>query len=176
VLELTFTVDCPWSTEIYDSGGPDEIIYYVGSSRDPRHRITIVQREERELARLHWHESSSDEVQFAGGLRLKTRMNTWMKSSFFQFADSGSRSFTDVKGGKYTWKHVSPDSESMELWSSDIKIEPIAKFQKSLPAIGGQASLLLSDRALEIQDLAVISFLFLEKENKIRAKNWYTAT
>jgi len=57
----------------------------------------------------------------------------------------------------------------MQLWAEDLPSEPIAAYQRSYPINNQKAKLILGDRALEIQDLVVISFLFLEKENRLRA-------
>jgi hypothetical protein len=60
---------------------------------------------------------------------------------------------------------------TIQLWTPDVENEPIARFQKALPAVNDRkAQLTLGDRAMEVQDLVVISFLFLEKENRIRGQ------
>src|SRR6201999_3779438 len=81
-----------------------------------------------------------------------------------------TRSFTDVKGRKYKWKHVGPalameaslifaycyqraDARPSQLWSDDLKNEPIAVFQRALSVCDQKAMLKLGDRAMEIQDL-----------------------
>jgi len=167
VHELVFSVDNPCSTTIYASGHPDKIIYHIDSLEEDKKFYTVVTREGQELAKLQWHESTPDVVHLGAGSDMpSTRMNVWMKPSLLPF--NHTRSFTDVQGRKYKWKHVSA-GEAMELWSADLEGEPIAVFQKALPVSDRKAMLKMGDRALEIQDLVVISFLFLEKENRIRA-------
>jgi len=166
VHELVFTTDNPCSTTIYDSEHPDEIVYYVDSVQDGKKFFTIVERQGQELAKLQWHESTPDVIHFAADILPPTRMNVWMKPSLIPFVNT--RTFTDVKKRKYKWKHVGSGS-AMELWCEDLS-EPIAVFEKSLPVTNRKASLKLDDRAMEVQDLVVISFLFLEKVNRIRAQ------
>jgi len=173
IHDLVLTSDNPCWTAIYDSARPDEMIYYVDSVQDGKKLFTIVERQGQEIAKLEWHESTPDIVHIGAGLLPPTSMNIWMKPTVIPFVRT--RNFTDMKGRKYKWKHVGPGS-SMELWSADLKSEPIAVFQRALPVCDQKATLKLGDRAVEIQDLVVISFLFLEKSMRIRAQSWFPMT
>jgi hypothetical protein len=69
----------------------------------------------------------------------------------------------------------------VQLYSEEDKSRPIARFSKPLlrlnhetkPAVReyGPATFVLDSRGVEIQDLAVISFLFLEKSRRAREKS-----
>ncbi|KAG6820940.1 hypothetical protein H0H93_009176 [Arthromyces matolae] len=87
----------------------------------------------------------------------------------------------DEKGEKYRWKPIGNGSGSqLQLFAEYDEINPIASFQKSRtignrpgpvtpPASAVQpARLVLSQRGVDIQDIAVISFLVIEKNRRVK--------
>ncbi|KAI1797350.1 hypothetical protein LXA43DRAFT_849896, partial [Ganoderma leucocontextum] len=98
------------------------------------------------------------------GKKPPTSLRNWLQT---RAADENA-SFKDDSGRKYQWKGTTY-SKTLELFAEDDGYkEPIATFKKSRLNLGEDlpaepASLTLTERAVEIQDHVVISFLFLER-------------
>ncbi|KAL4252332.1 hypothetical protein ABKN59_002573 [Abortiporus biennis] len=101
-------------------------------------------------------------------------LGDWLKKSLIPF--KGEVTFSDDKKRLYKWKGNLAGVE-LELYNEDDKYkDPIAKFHKrrrlpnpedsSKPPIWTESKLILTERAAEIQDLVVASFLFLEKSRR----------
>ncbi|PIL29768.1 hypothetical protein GSI_07973 [Ganoderma sinense ZZ0214-1] len=77
----------------------------------------------------------------------------------------------DVSGRKYKWRgHTVSSASALELFMKDDEYaQPIARFDRPRKTSDGReepATLTLTGRALEIQDLVVLSFVFVEHQRR----------
>ncbi|KAI1787374.1 hypothetical protein LXA43DRAFT_896328, partial [Ganoderma leucocontextum] len=95
------------------------------------------------------------------GSKAPTSLRDWLHSSVVPDV-----SFKDDSGRKYRWRRNAP-GRSLELVAGDVEYqEPIARFLRSRNDWQQLAQLVLTGRAVQIRDLVVISFLFLEKSRR----------
>ncbi|TDL23311.1 hypothetical protein BD410DRAFT_897749 [Rickenella mellea] len=163
---LTFENDSPCNTELFDEEG--EILYTVETISPKSGNVTRVRNADDDiLGTIEWRESLPDKVTLPG--KQATPLNKWLKKSILPFVNTVS--FKDTSGRKYTWKGNAP-GEQLELYAEDYSSDaPIARFRQTHPgAPKVPAHLILSPRAVEIQDTVVLSFIFLEKTRRIRER------
>ncbi|KAJ3534053.1 hypothetical protein NM688_g7191 [Phlebia brevispora] len=187
---LTLTPDNVSNTTITSSTG--EVLYYVITEHTKKATYTCVRNAQQEvIASSEWQDVLPDKVTI--GNRKPMSLAVWMRRSMIPFKDDIS--FTDDQGRKYIWKGNSP-GRAFELYTADDRYTaPIARFNRSrrihvdplatvpsdpaasvvslTPTVvdskGARtpATLVFLPRALEIRDLVVVSFLFLEKTHRI---------
>ncbi|KAI0346072.1 hypothetical protein BDW22DRAFT_716198 [Trametopsis cervina] len=184
ILSLTLTRDNPSNTTLVSQEGVT--LYVVVSEHTKKAMVTTVRdAHEKVVASLEWREVLPDKVVY--GDKKAISMGDWMKRSLIPFKDDVT--FTDDEGRKYKWKGNSA-GRSFELYSADDNYaSTIARFYRSRripvtppsdPTEGfastptlvntpttAPARLDLTPRAVQIQDLVVTSFLFLEKTRQI---------
>lgn len=169
LIALTLTPDNPCNTTITDANGRP--VYVVHTNTGARRSTTTVyDANEGVVAECTWGlDDATGKVTWRNGKEMP--MSKWMRKGYMPFASDVS--FTDETGRKYKWKGNEPGiGVSLKLYTIDDGYrEPIAGFKKSLFLSESSdarprwtpARLLLTTRALEIRDLAVASFLFLER-------------
>ncbi|KAJ3534055.1 hypothetical protein NM688_g7192 [Phlebia brevispora] len=166
-VTLIMTPNNPKNTIITLSNGP--IAYKVDTMRSGRKVVTrVCDITDREIASLQWG-ITTDTVKF--GDRDAVPMTEWMKKSSVPFKRYFS--FTDDQERKYRWKGLS-SSQCLELYAEDDNFEtPICRFVDDRLTNGfgrpqnlEEARIVLTPRALQIQDLAIVSLLFLEKAKR----------
>ncbi|KDQ57340.1 hypothetical protein JAAARDRAFT_35968 [Jaapia argillacea MUCL 33604] len=150
-----------------------EVLYTVTSESTGKNPVTTIKNalgsviatsEWRDAVRGHKLTLGSEN----GGVSMPAR--TWLKKSMIPFKDTVT--FEDTNGRKFKWKGNAPGL-ALELYGSDDKTRPIARFQKSAkdytsnPPSITPAKLLIDSRGMEICDLIVISFLMLEKDRRL---------
>lgn len=111
-------------------------------------------------------------VSVALGDQEPIAIGKWLSTSMVPFRNHAS--FKDDSGRKYKWKGTGP-GESLQLFAEDDDYkECIARFYysskswKTDPPTTIPATLTLLPRAEEIHDLVVASFLFLERERRVK--------
>jgi len=120
------------------------------------------------IATLEWRDILSDKVTI--GTKEKITLSSWLKKSTMPFTHTAT--FKDDAGQSYRWEGNGPGLQ-LQLFAEDSSSkEPIARFVKShegnspkVPATPAQ--LHISPRGLEIRDLVVLSFIFLEKSRRM---------
>ncbi|KAI0806280.1 hypothetical protein BC629DRAFT_1486675 [Irpex lacteus] len=173
ILTLTLTIDNPCNTTLVSQTGVN--LYSVSTESTKKTTTTTVRNASGEvIASLEWRDVRPDRVTY--GSKKDISLADWMKKSIIPFKDDIS--FTDDDGRKYKWKGNSA-GRSFELYSADdnftstIAPNATSNALDSTPTLvdppsSGRtpATLELAPRAIEIQDLVVISFLFLEKSRR----------
>ncbi|KAK7045533.1 hypothetical protein VNI00_007365 [Paramarasmius palmivorus] len=164
---LILTPNNPCNTQISDSTG-GKIIYEVVTEHG-KDTVTKVKRasDGQTVASWVWRDIRSDVVTFGNGQSISS--SAWLKKSMVPFKDTVT--FEDASQRTFKWKGNGPGL-GLELYCESDKKQPIAKFLKPLPVLNEEgkiteewtpARLVLDERAEEIQDLVVVSFLMLEK-------------
>ncbi|KAI1787407.1 hypothetical protein LXA43DRAFT_1098327 [Ganoderma leucocontextum] len=159
---LALTRDNPSNTTIIDAD--DKALYTVHTTHN-KETVTHVQNaDEEELASLEWRDVLPDKVTL--GNKAPTSLRDWLHTSVVPFYLKDDVSFKDDSGRKYKWRGNAP-GRSLELFAEDDEYkEPIARFLRSRNDWQQLAQLVLTARAVQIRDLVVISFLFLEKSRR----------
>ncbi|TBU40530.1 hypothetical protein BD309DRAFT_967293 [Dichomitus squalens] len=169
-LTLTLSPDNPSNTTIFD---PDnKVLYTVHTTHDKETVTHVKNAEDEELASLEWHDVLPDKVSV--GNKTPTSLRDWLHTSLVPFYLKDDASFKDDSGRKYKWRGNFP-GRSLELFAEDDGYkEPIARSIRSLRARDGglqqPTQLLLTERAVQVRDVVVISFLFLEKGRRVNEK------
>ncbi|TBU59989.1 hypothetical protein BD310DRAFT_876064 [Dichomitus squalens] len=169
-LTLTLSPDNPSNTTIFD---PDnKALYTVHTTHDKETVTHVKNAEDEELASLEWHDVLPDKVTV--GHKAPTSLRDWLHTSLVPFYLMDDASFKDDSGRKYKWRGNSP-GHSLELFAEDDGYkEPIARSIRSLRTRNGglqrPTQLLLTERAVQIRNVVVISFLFLEKGRRVNEK------
>ncbi|KZS89406.1 hypothetical protein SISNIDRAFT_489362 [Sistotremastrum niveocremeum HHB9708] len=173
---LIFLEDNPSNTLIYiDSElvAGSNPLYTVKTYFSDKQVTTVVEKDGTgQIASLEWRESTSDVVHLPPLEAVSLR--DWMKPSLIPF--NRSVSFVDHHERKYNWKGNGP-GEQLSLWTKEVTDGPIARYEPSHRwQPGKKAQLRLAPRATEIQDLVVVSFLFLEKHRRTNENSHLTRT
>ncbi|KAF8581370.1 hypothetical protein K439DRAFT_225356 [Ramaria rubella] len=169
---ITFTLTCDdmANTTLYSSNDPQgKPAYTLITEVAGRTKITrVFNKAGDEIASLKGPyvtfppNSKIDEKQ------KTVRLSNWMRQGFFR---GSVRSFMDKKKRKYQWRNDLLSGDLM-LRAKDCPNAPIARFQRSTQTSSlfeiSPAALMLSPRALEIQDTVVASCLFLEQSRRSR--------
>ncbi|KAI0950903.1 hypothetical protein AcW1_008086 [Taiwanofungus camphoratus] len=173
IVTLTLTPDNPCNTTI--TGEDNEAVYIVYTEHGKNASTTqVLNAEDKVVASLVWRDTGvhRDMVTLGGGTPKWLR--SWLSKSIVPFKDDVS--FKDNAGRRYKWKGNAP-GRSLELYTSEDAEEPIARFfksrmdNKSDPPSLTPATLLLAPRAMEIRDIVVSSFLFLERDRRTNEKS-----
>ncbi|PIL29770.1 hypothetical protein GSI_07975 [Ganoderma sinense ZZ0214-1] len=175
---LTLTPDNVSNAAIYDVSG--EALYTISTQLGWLTSTTQVKNVDGEVvAMLEWRDVLPNRLTL--GKRPPTSLHDWLQTSRVPYSARGNASFKDDSGRKYRWKGTTY-SKTLELFAEDDDYKvPIATFKRSRLSLGEDlpaepASLVLTERAVEIQDAVVISFLFLEKlrRGKVLAKEQFS--
>ncbi|KIP08048.1 hypothetical protein PHLGIDRAFT_127291 [Phlebiopsis gigantea 11061_1 CR5-6] len=184
-LLLTLTPDNVSNTVLISEDG--ERLYTVITEHTKKTTVTSVRNSRDDvIASLEWRDVLPDKVTV--GKNKPVLVTDWMKRSLIPFKDDIS--FVDDRGRKYKWKGNSA-GRSFELFCADDSYaSAITRFQRSRrvhPKISSElnpnastpslaptlvnpvwtpATLTLTPRAMQIQDLVISSFLFLEKTHR----------
>ncbi|KIJ28948.1 hypothetical protein M422DRAFT_269733 [Sphaerobolus stellatus SS14] len=181
-VTYTFTSYDPWDTQLIPDTSLDEFPAYTVNSVQKRQKLfgrfktdgdsyntvtTITDDEDVLIASLVWNENLPDTVIYGG---QPTSINNWMHRPLL---DASKRTFQDEKGRKYEWRNIRK-YRRMELYAEDKPEESIIRF---LPANKDfktgeitTSKLILTERAAEIYELVIVSFLFLEKTRRRKEK------
>ncbi|KAJ3551833.1 hypothetical protein NM688_g4483 [Phlebia brevispora] len=160
--ETTFTLspNNPSDAEISSSSG--EVQYRVVTTREDKTVTRVFNSAGSVIASLEWGIGSPDRVKY--GDEKARSMTEWMKKSPLPFKKYIS--FTDDQRKEYHWKGLE-ETQGLELYSEHDHYETaICRFENGDTGSSTDASeawITLSSHALEIQDLVIVSFLFLEK-------------
>ncbi|KAI0330233.1 hypothetical protein GY45DRAFT_1336962 [Cubamyces sp. BRFM 1775] len=158
---LTLSPDNPCNTTLLNEDGKE--LYHVHTEHGNVTTTYVKDADGQVLASLEWRDVLPDKVTL--GQKGPTSIRDWLHTSLVPFYLKDDVDFRDDAGRKYKWRGNAP-GRILELFSEDDRYtQPIAQFRKSRrdPAA---AALLLTARALEIRDTAVVSFLFLEKSRR----------
>jgi len=176
VLELTH--DSPSHSNLIPIG-EDKPIYRVTTDYpEGKHPLTVVVDSSGNfIASLEWRPVFADLVVFGDENGTPQKISRWMSCRIFK----GEKvNFQDDQGRKYHWRGYTPwgdnPSASLKLYAEDSPDYPIVTYlcppgmtKTSEVRPGGQRpKLILQPRAVEIQDLAVVSWLFLEKARRVK--------
>ncbi|KAG8906399.1 hypothetical protein FRB99_006994 [Tulasnella sp. 403] len=174
VTVWTFSNDNPNNTRILDSN--NEAIYEIKPDFEGKRTMTNMRRLKEDgsagavFGYIEWHDYTPDKICFNGGEKIR-------KGSFFSSAGpmSYAVTFKDTQGRRYTWKGLGAALQ-LALHANDSvnpKL-PIAMFQKSRydrsvePPEPHPAQLFLTDRAMEVKELVLFTFLVLEKGRRTK--------
>ncbi|GLB40463.1 hypothetical protein LshimejAT787_0803340 [Lyophyllum shimeji] len=172
IYELVFETDNPCNTTIVDSD-TGKVVYQVATEHG-KETVTRVKNAAGEtIASWVWKDVRSDIITL-GNLK-PVPVSAWLKKSLVPFKDTVT--LQDGAGRNFKWKGNAPGL-SFELYAEDDKEEPVVRFHKSRtvwdravrpPTSTVQpARLVVNSRWVEIQDIAVVSFLVLEKSRRAR--------
>jgi len=170
LVELTVSPDDPCNTEIRTAD--DALVYDVCTRADGCHETTVVRDALKQVvARREGASAVEDEITIRNVI-THTRLVYWLRAcedanrEYFEFEDAQAQRYRWI--GKWTDHHW-----SLELFVVDARddLGPIAWFNRSYStrsaskavASDVEARFILSPRAMEMQDLCVVSALFLEK-------------
>jgi len=177
VLELTH--DSPSHSNLTPVG-EDKPIYRVTTDYpEGRHPLTVVvDASGKFLASLEWRPVFADLVIFGDKCAKPQKISTWMNCGIFK----GEKvTFKDEQGRKYYWRGYTPwgdnPAASLTLHADDRPEDPIVEYVRppgmtktsEIRPWEQRPKLILQHRALQIQDLAVVSWLFLEKARRVKA-------
>ncbi|KAM5538533.1 hypothetical protein V8D89_007866 [Ganoderma adspersum] len=164
-VTLTLAPDNVSNATIHDASGG--ALYAVSTQLGWSTSTTQVNNVHGEVvATLEWRDLLPNRLTL--GKKPPISLRNWLQTSLVSHSSKGNASFKDDSGRKYQWKGTTY-SKTLELFAEDdVYKVPIATFKKSQLSLGEDlpaepASLVLTERAVEIQDAVVISFLFLEK-------------
>ncbi|PIL29796.1 hypothetical protein GSI_08002 [Ganoderma sinense ZZ0214-1] len=178
---FTLTPDDPSNATIYDAGG--RALYTVSTRQRWSGTATYVMHVNgAALASLEERDFLPNRVTL--GRSPPVPLRNWLHTRLGDHSANANVSFKDHLGRKYKWR-CAPGHRSLstlELYTKDDDYaEPIARFDRSRRRFEGgtqyragagkgvdpePARLLLAGRALEIRDMVVISFLFLERARR----------
>ncbi|EGN99150.1 hypothetical protein SERLA73DRAFT_181988 [Serpula lacrymans var. lacrymans S7.3] len=165
--------DNPCNTVIRDQE-TGERVYTVYTEHTKKDTITYVRNGDGDqIASSKWRDVTSDIIKLGNTEEFPS--SAWLKKSIIPFSDSVS--WKDSRGKQMKWKGNSPGL-ALQLFTEGDNKQPVARFIKSRRSRGKDlnspaqevqpATLVLDSRAMEICDLVVISFLFLEKSRRAR--------
>ncbi|KIJ28946.1 hypothetical protein M422DRAFT_269731 [Sphaerobolus stellatus SS14] len=176
-VTYTFTKHDPWDTRLIPDTFLDEFPAYTIKSEQKRQKLfgliqtdgdsyntvtTITDDEDVLIASLLWNENLPDTVIYREG---PTSMNNWMHRPLL---DIRMREVANMNGDIEKYRQL-------VLYAEDKPEEPIVNF---IPANKDFATgeitpskLILTERAAEIFELAIVSFLFLEKKRRRKEKD-----
>ncbi|KAI3618852.1 hypothetical protein WG66_000511 [Moniliophthora roreri] len=169
-LALILTPNNPCNTKISDND--DGKVLYEVATEHGKDTVTKVKRtsDGQTVASWVWRDIRSDVITFGNASSIPS--SAWLKKSMVPFKDTVT--FEDPSKRTFKWKGNAPGLD-LELFCESDKKQPIARFLKPAPLLneegklGGEwtpAKLVLDERAEEIQDLVVVSFLLLEKRRR----------
>ncbi|KAG5651817.1 hypothetical protein H0H81_007289 [Sphagnurus paluster] len=172
LYELIFETDNPCNTTIFDSD-TGKVLYQVATEHG-KETVTRVKNGGGEtLASWVWKDVRSDVITLGNGTPVS--VSAWLRKSLIPFKDTVT--FQDAGGRNFKWKGNGPGL-SFELYAEDNKTEPLVRFRKSRTiwnrtvqpptSTTEPARLVMDSRGIAIQDMAVISFLVLEKSRRTR--------
>ncbi|PPQ63929.1 hypothetical protein CVT24_010327 [Panaeolus cyanescens] len=172
LLVLVLTPDNPCNTTITNQE-TEEVIFHVSTEHDSKRSTTFLKDANgNTLASWEWHDVRSDTVKLGDAEPVPS--SAWLHKSIIPFVDTVT--FKDDTGRQFKWKGLSGGAQ-LELYSQDDKKNPIVAFRKSLRFVNRKvnppvpdfrpATLILDPRGQEIINLALISFLMLEKNRRI---------
>ncbi|TFL04165.1 hypothetical protein BDV98DRAFT_362435 [Pterulicium gracile] len=175
ITTLVLLPDNPTNCEFIDTLD-DETAYEVRTVYNPQSAtITTVRNGAGAvIGSFEWKDVRSDVVTFgADGVTMSS--GDWLKKSRVPFKDTVT--FEDSRGKTFKWKGNSPGL-SLSLFIEDDKQQPVARFQKAHRILDKStdpptqvqvaAQLLLDERANEIRNEVVLSFILLEKSRRAR--------
>ncbi|KAH9850261.1 hypothetical protein C2E23DRAFT_735357 [Lenzites betulinus] len=165
-LTLTLSPDNPSNTVVLDPDGKE--LYNVYTEHGKATVTHVQNADEKILASLEWRDVLPDKVTLMNKSPMSIR--DWLHTSLVPFYLKDDVTFRDDSGRKYKWRGNAP-GRAFELFAEDDSYkEPIARFGKSrtyrATGTSTPAMLLLTARAVEVRDIVVISFLFLEKTRR----------
>lgn len=170
--ELTFETDNPCNTTIVDSD-TSKVLYQVATEHGQETVTGVKNGAGETIASWVWKDVRSDVITL-GNLK-PVPVSAWLKKSLVPFKDTVT--LQDNAGRNLKWKGNGPGL-SFELYSEGDKKEPLVRFHKSRtiwnravqPPTSAiePARLVMDSRGVEIQDIAVVSFLVLEKSRRAR--------
>ncbi|KAF8060713.1 hypothetical protein FPV67DRAFT_1655373 [Lyophyllum atratum] len=176
LYELTFETDNPCNTVILDSDTGK--VFYQVATEHGKDTVTRVKNGAGEtIASWVWKDVRSDVITLGNGTPVS--VSAWLRKSLVPFKDQLPKStvmLEDNAGRKLKWKGNGPGlsfearAASSQLFAEDDNKEPLVRFHKSRTVQNGRqpARLVMDSRGVEIQDIAVVSFLVLEKSRRSR--------
>ncbi|KAF7799791.1 hypothetical protein EIP86_011033 [Pleurotus ostreatoroseus] len=185
-IVLTLTPNNPNNTEITLSDSPG-VVYKVTTERNGVAATTrVYDKDSREVASLDWRASSPDGVTFGEQDLSAVSVTQWMKKSLVPFKRKNmldaSDTDTDIsrsptaKGESTAGKAWIPQSVKKLFAEDDGFKTPICRYEDDRLTNGfgrpqnlSEAQVVLTPRAQEIQNLAIVSFLFLERHKRKEA-------
>lgn len=172
LYELIFETDNPCNTIIVDND-TGKVLYQVATEHGKETVTRVKDGAGETIASWVWKDVRSDIITFGNGKPVP--VSAWLKKSLVPFKDTVT--LQDNAGRNFKWKGNGPGL-SFELFAEDDKKEPLVRFHKSRtvwnrtaqpPTSTTQpARLVMDSRGAEIQDIAVVSFLVLEKSRRAR--------
>ncbi|KLO13934.1 hypothetical protein SCHPADRAFT_337163 [Schizopora paradoxa] len=176
VFELTH--DSPSFTNIIRAG-EDKPTYKVSTEYpEGKHPLTTVTNGSGEfLGSLEWRPVFADLVIFGDKNSKPQRLSSWMSCGLFK---GQTVTFEDSHRRKYRWHGYTPwgdnPESSLKLYADDCPDSPIVTYVRppgmtktsEVRAWEQRPKLILQPRAVEIQDLAIVSWLFLEKARRVK--------
>ncbi|KZS94821.1 hypothetical protein SISNIDRAFT_452952 [Sistotremastrum niveocremeum HHB9708] len=164
-MKFYLTTPDPTATTIVTETG--KMAYAVTTTMHRGKPLTVVRRaiDGAELASLQWHSfnSSFDRVTIGG---RQFNMLDFKKGKLLL---TESAVFCDANQVAYEWK-LNKKKNVLELTAKDTrqKIVTVDLIEGSFVGTAPPAMLSLNDRAMQLQDMCIISWLFLEKQRRHR--------
>ncbi|KDR79040.1 hypothetical protein GALMADRAFT_224291 [Galerina marginata CBS 339.88] len=171
-LILVLHPDNPCNTIITDCD-TGEVIYTVSTVHGKQATTYVKDAEGTTVAHWEWRDVRSDILTLGSAKPMSA--STWLHKNMLPFHRTVT--FRDHQNRTFKWKNVEGGGQ-MELYSEDDKQNPMVAFLRSLrytdrkvdPSVEvrREATLTLDSRGQEIMNLAIVSFLILEKGRRSR--------
>lgn len=165
---LSFKPDNPCNTLLVNEEGVEIYAVHTDFTDESKPTTRVNDAHGKCIAEWVWRDVRSDLLTFKDKPQIPA--SAWLHKSFIPF--NSDVTFEDGSGRKYKWKNISPGVYP-QLFSSESKSQPIARFQRALKDPQGvnhpvlrPAQLLFDPRADEIRDMVVVSFLILERRRR----------
>ncbi|KAF7965012.1 hypothetical protein HWV62_1054 [Athelia sp. TMB] len=173
-LSITLENYLPWATKYLDSQG--YVLYETRTDIQDGANHTVIQNDRDEtIATLHWRDVLPDEIKLKGETKYQS-IHGWLHKSHIPL--NYDVKVKDDAGRGYIWKGNAPGL-LLQLHTAEDDSTPIATFHGSvfLPREDGKdphqpparslATLELTERAQEVRDFVITSFVVLEKGRQI---------
>ncbi|RDB25873.1 hypothetical protein Hypma_006811 [Hypsizygus marmoreus] len=170
IFNLVFEPDNPCNTTITDSE-TGKIVYQVATEHGKETVTRVKNADGDTIASWEWRDVRSDIITLGNG--TPTPVSSWLRKSLMPFKDTVK--LQGPGGRNFKWKGNGPGL-SFELYAEDNKHEPLVRFHKMRTIVDRSVEpptstteptrLTMDSRGAEIQDIAVISFLVLEKSRR----------
>ncbi|GJE88101.1 hypothetical protein PsYK624_041840 [Phanerochaete sordida] len=168
-MELLLSHDSCTNTELSSDGG--RILYFITTPHTLKNLLwtrTVVSRrvldarepgvEADDIATIDWHTSKETQVTFRG--------DTMDIDTFLPKYES-SRSFTGPDGRSYTWRTSRDTMRACHLDVESDKPATVATCRHEVNVITGKKpSLQVDDSVLNLLDLIVVTWIFVEKDRR----------
>ncbi|KZT67397.1 hypothetical protein DAEQUDRAFT_390284 [Daedalea quercina L-15889] len=167
VLTLTLDSDNPINTAILSPDGKP--LYRVNATRIPRgSAIRVYDRSGANVATLETTDIGWGSSKVRIGEREPVAYGKWLSRSIVPFERDVT--MKDERGRKYKWRENGL-RKTLQLYTAEDGTHPIAAHHRTVGGNGSLVSTLALDaRADELRDQVVASFVFLERERRVRER------